>query len=78
MKIRLTLWERLKPEHKQSIAAKFSNYPHSHAVLIKLLSELVFFTAVPYGTAFDVMSACNLDFFGDAFYPNIELIEKNN
>jgi len=72
MKTRLTLWERLKPEHKQSIAAKFSDYPHSHATIIELLSELSFFTTVPYGTAFDVMSACNLDFFGDAFNPNTD------
>ena len=70
MKTRLTLWERLKPEHKQSIATKFSDYPHSHIALIELLSETSFFTAIPYGTAFDIMSACKLEFFGDAFNPN--------
>ena len=70
MKTRLTLWERLKPEHKQSISTRFSDYPHSHKVIIELLSESSFFTTIPYGTAFDVMSACNLEFFGDAFNPN--------
>ena len=70
MKTRLTLWERLKPEHKQSIATKFSDYPHSHTALIELLNETSFFTAIPYGTAFDIMSACKLEFFGDAFNPN--------
>jgi hypothetical protein len=70
MKTRLTLWERLKPEHKQSIANKFSKYPHSHKALIELLSESSFFTTIPYGSAHDIMSACNLEFFGDAFNPN--------
>jgi len=70
MKTTLTLWERLKPEHKQSIATRFSDYPHSHEAIIELLSESSFFTAIPYGPAFDIMSACNLKFFGDAFNPN--------
>jgi hypothetical protein len=70
MKTRLTLWERLKPKYKKAINAKFSNYPHSHAAIVELLNESNFFTTVPYGVAFDVMAACNLSFFGDAFNPN--------
>ena len=70
MKTRLTLWERLKPEHKQSIATRFSDYPHSHQAIIELLSESSFFTTIPYGTAFEIMTACDLEFFGDAFNLN--------
>ena len=69
MKTRLTLWERLKPKHKQSIANRFGNYPHSHEAIVEVLNETNFFTTVPYGIAFDIMSACNLSFFGDAFNP---------
>ena len=67
MKTRLTLWERLKPEHKQSIANRFGKYPHSHEAIVELLNETNFFTTVPYSIAFDIMSACNLSFLGDAF-----------
>lgn len=70
MKTRLTLWERLKPEHKHSIATSFSDYPHSHKAIIELLNESSFFTTIPYGTAFEIMSACDLEFFGDAFNSN--------
>jgi len=69
MKTRLTLWERLKPKYKKAINTKFSNYPHSHEEIVELLNETNFFTAIPYGVAFEIMSACNLSFFGDAFNP---------
>ena len=70
MKTRLTLWERLKPKYKEAINNKFNDYPHSHEAIVELLNETNFFTAIPYGVAFDIMSACNLSFFGDAFNPN--------
>ena len=51
MKTRLTLWERLKPQYKEAINTKFSDYPHSHEAIVELLNETSYFTAIPYGTA---------------------------
>ena len=62
-----TLYERMKPEHKKSIAKDFIDRPHSHDALIRMLSDEHYFTAVPYGDAFDIMNSCELDFLGDAF-----------
>ena len=62
-----TLYERMKPESKLSVAKSYEGRPHSHAALIKMLSETSYFTAVPYGDAFDIMNTCEIDFLGDAF-----------
>ena len=65
-----TLYERMKPEYKKSIAKDFTNRPHGHDALIKMLSNEHYFTAVPYGDAYDIMRTCELDFLGDAFKLN--------
>ncbi len=65
--MRLSLYERLKPEHKQALANRYSKYPHTHNSIVKVLSNEEFFTEVRYGIAFDIVSICNLNFFGDAF-----------
>ena len=62
-----TLYERMKPEFKLSVAKSYEGRLHSHAALIKMLSETSYFTAVPYGDAFDIMNTCEIDFLGDAF-----------
>ena len=62
-----TLYERMKPEFKLSVAKSYKGRPHSHAALIKMLSDEYYFTAVPYGDAFDIMNTCEIDFLGDAF-----------
>ena len=62
-----TLYERLKPEHKTSLAIEFAGRHHSHQALIKVLSNEYYYTEVKYGDAFDITNACNLDFLGDAF-----------
>jgi len=65
--MRLSLYERLKPEHKQKLANRYSNMPHLHHEIVRVLSYEEFFTEVKYGIAFDVVSTCDLNFFGDAF-----------
>ena len=66
-----TLYERLKPEHKTSLAIYHAGRHHSHQALIKVLSNEYYYTEVKYGDAFDITNACNLDFLGDAFNPSI-------
>ena len=62
-----TLYERMKPEYKKSIAKDYSDRPYGHDALIRMLSNEHYFTSVPYGDAFDIMNTCDLDFLGDAF-----------
>jgi|TARA_B110000967_G_scaffold106352_1_gene109082 hypothetical protein len=64
---RLTLYDRLKPEYKESMAELYKNRKHTHDSLVKALSEEYYFTEVKYGDAFDIMNECNLDFLGYAF-----------
>ena len=66
-----TLYERMKPEYKKSIAKSYEKRPHGHDALIRTLSNEYYFTAVPYGDAFDIMNSCDLDFLGDAFKKNV-------
>ena len=62
-----TLYERMKPEFKLSVAKSYKNRKHSHDALIRALSDEYYFTEVKYGDAFDIMNSCDLDFLGDAF-----------
>tara|TARA_R110000772_G_scaffold218831_1_gene329386 strand:+ start:19 stop:243 length:225 start_codon:yes stop_codon:yes gene_type:complete len=64
---RLTLYDRLKPEYKKSIAKLYKDRKHTHEALVKTLSEEYYFTEIKYGDAFDIMNECNLDFLGYAF-----------
>ena len=65
--MRLSLYDRLKPEHKQSIANRYANHPHGHQEIIESLSNEYFFTEVKYGIAADIAFTCDLKFFGDVF-----------
>ena len=67
MKTRLTLYERLKPEHKQKLSKHYSDYPFIHSEIVETLTNELFFTDVRYGIAQDVSFVCNINFFGDAF-----------
>jgi hypothetical protein len=67
MKTRLTLYQRLKPEHKQKLANHYSEYPFIHEEIVETLTKELFFTDVRYGIAQDVSHVCNINFFGDAF-----------
>jgi hypothetical protein len=70
MKTRQTLYQRLKPEYKKLIAKDFADRPFSHTCVVEALSTEFFFTEVKYGIVHDVMCACDLEFFGDAFNTN--------
>ena len=63
----MTLYKRLKPEHKESISEHGKRYPNSAESMITALKTEKFFTNVRYGDAMEVQSICNLKYFGDAF-----------
>lgn len=65
--MRLSLYERLKPEHKQKLSEHYAEHKFSHREIVEVLSNEYFFTEVRYGIASDVEFVCNLNFFGDAF-----------
>ena len=65
--MRLTLYDRLKPEHKQTIADRYANLPFSHREIVEALSSEYFYTNVRYGIAADVALICKIKFFGDVF-----------
>ena len=65
--MRLTLYDRLKPEHKQTIADRYANLPFSHREIVEALSSEYFYTNVRYGIAADVAFICEIKFFGDVF-----------
>lgn len=65
--MRLTLYQRLSDENKTKLAKRYAEYPSIHASIVEVLSSEQFFTQVPYGVAFDVSRACNVNFFGDVF-----------
>mgnify|MGYP003638480304 FL=1 len=65
--MRLTLYDRLKPEHKQKIAEQYADLPFSHREIVEALSNEYFYTNVRYGIAADVAFICEIKFFGDVF-----------
>jgi len=65
--MKLTLYDRLKPEHKQTIADRYANLPFSHREIVEALSSEYFYTNVKYGIAADVAFICKIKFFGDVF-----------
>ena len=65
--MRLSLYNRLKPEHKQSIADRYADLPSCHREIVEALSSEYFFTEVRYGIAADVAFICEIKFFGDVF-----------
>tara|TARA_R110000851_G_scaffold31284_4_gene84734 strand:- start:2054 stop:2257 length:204 start_codon:yes stop_codon:yes gene_type:complete len=66
--MKLSLYDRLKPEYKLKIAKHYAHLPFSHKEIIEVLSSEYFYTNVRYGTAKDVEFTCKISFFGDAFY----------
>lgn len=65
--MRLTLYDRLTDENKRKLAERYAPYPSTHESIVEVLKSEEFFTNVPYGVAYDITSACKLNFFGDAF-----------
>ena len=65
--MRLSLYDRLKPEYKQKIANRYANLPFGHQAIIEALSNEYYFTEIKYGIASEITSSCELNFFGDVF-----------
>ncbi len=63
----MSLYKRLIPENKTAIKEYGERYPHTANMIIAELKSEEFFTNVRYGTAYDVIKICKLDFLGDAF-----------
>ena len=63
----MSLYKRLIPENKTAIKKYGERYPHTANMIIAELKSEEFFTNVRYGTAYDIIKICKLDFLGDAF-----------
>ena len=64
----MNLYERLIPKHKKELKEHGDKYPNTVKYIIMELKSTDHFTQVKFGTAWDVMFICKLDFFGNAFY----------
>ena len=62
-----TLWQRLKPEHKQEIKDLKKDFPTTFQFLKNELKNETCWTNVRYGTASRIMDECGTPFFGNAF-----------
>ena len=63
----MNLYQRLMIKNKEAIKEYCKKYPHTAAMIISELKSEEFFTNVRYGTAWDMIRICKLDFLGDAF-----------
>lgn len=70
MQKRLNLWQRLKPECKNTFNKEHKEGSYTRDKVKQELKTTFYFTEVTYGTAYDVMSCNDLNFLGDAFNPN--------
>ena len=65
--MKLSLYDRLKPEHKQKLLEYHTDLPFSHNEIVQVLSNEYYFTEVRFGIAADVSFICKINFFGNAF-----------
>jgi hypothetical protein len=63
----MNLYQRLMIKNKEAIKEYGKRYPHTAEMIIAELKSEEFFTNVRYGTAWDMIRICKLDFLGDAF-----------
>ena len=63
----MNLYQRLMTKNKEAIKEYGKRYPHTAEMIIAELKSEEFFTNVRYGTAWDMIRICKLDFLGDAF-----------
>ncbi len=64
----MNLYQRLIPKHKKAIKKYSERYPNTAEFIIAELKSEEFFTNVRYGTAWDLIKICEIDFLGDAFF----------
>ena len=63
----MNLYEKLIPKYKKELKKYGNRYPNTVEYIIMELKNEEFFINVRYGTAWDIMNVCKLEFFGDAF-----------
>jgi len=63
----MNLYQRLMIKNKEAIKEYGKRYPHTAEMILAELKSEDFFTNVRYGTAWDMIRICKLDFLGDAF-----------
>ena len=63
----MNLYQRLMIKNKEAIKEYGKRYPHTAEMIISELKSEEFFTNVRYGTSWDMIRICKLDFLGDAF-----------
>ena len=62
-----TLWQRLKPEHKQEVKDFKNEYKISGSELIASLKKNHFWIDLRYGDGMNINQICKTPFLGDAF-----------
>mgnify|MGYP003957132317 CR=1 FL=1 len=67
----MNLYQRLMTKNKEAIKEYGKRYPHTAEMIITELKSEEFFTNIRYGSAYDIMKICKIDFLGDAFKKRI-------
>ena len=70
MKKYKTLWQRLKPEHKQEIKDFKNEYKISGSELIASLKKNHFWVDLRYQDGMSIAKICKTSFLGDLFIKN--------
>jgi hypothetical protein len=66
-KNRLTLWEKMKDEHRESILSSKDEYPHMTASVIKSLENNTYVIDLNVGELDSVTMLCNTDDWNKIF-----------
>ena len=67
-----TLWQRLKPEHKQDIEDFKNEYKSSGSELIAALKKNRFWVDLRYGDGMNITNICKTPFLGNVFIEELE------
>ena len=65
-----TLWQRLKPEHKQEIKDFKKGFKWYGSTLIRVLKKNHFWVDLRYGDGMSINKICKTSFLGDVFIRN--------
>tara|TARA_R110002167_G_scaffold190660_2_gene392959 strand:- start:633 stop:848 length:216 start_codon:yes stop_codon:yes gene_type:complete len=65
-----TLWQRLKPEHKQEVKDFKNEYKNSGSELIASLKKNIFWVDLRYVDGMNITEICKTPFLGDVFIEN--------
>ena len=67
-----TLWQRIKPEHKQEIEDFMNEYKISGSELIAILKKNHFWIDLRYLDGCNITKICKTPFLGDVFIEELE------